>query len=100
MDVSGELHILPSLIQVKNLITPELVWSFWRIEKFLSLLQFEPWTIQTVEQMLYTPQHSSSQNNTLKQVMTSNLTTLKGTLRLLCRKQGEPQSQSGLVQKI
>ena len=47
MDVSGQLHTLPSLIQVKKPGTPEPVWSFWRREKFLSLLQF--WTLDHPE---------------------------------------------------
>jgi hypothetical protein len=38
------------------------------MRKTLSLLQFEPWTIQMVEQTLYTPRYPSSQNITLEQV--------------------------------
>jgi hypothetical protein len=53
-----------------------LVWSVWRREKFLSLLQFEPWTIQTVEQTLYTSRYPGSQNITLEQVITDGQTLL------------------------
>jgi len=70
----------------------------------LSLLQFKTWTIQTVEQTLYSPPHSGSQNITLKQVMTlagpCHFTTLKEALYPLCRRQVEPQSQSGLAHRI
>jgi hypothetical protein len=48
----------------------------WRREKLMSLLQFEPWTIQTVEQTLYTPRYSGSQNIILKQVMADGWTLL------------------------
>jgi hypothetical protein len=88
MDVSGQLHTLPSLIQVKKPGTPEPVQTR---EKFLSIMEFKPWTIQMVKQMLYTPRHHGSQNITLKQVMMAGLChfrTLKETLSPLCRRQG------------
>jgi len=87
MDVSGQPHTLPSLIQVKKPGTSELVQTR---EKFLSIIEFKPWTIQMVKQMLYTPRHHGSQNITLKQVMMAGLChfrTLKETLSPLCRRQ-------------
>ena len=74
MDVSSLLYTLPRLIQVKKSSTPELIWSLWRREKLLSALSFEPWTIQTVEMVLYTPRYSGFRNIALEQVMTDSWT--------------------------
>jgi hypothetical protein len=80
MDVGGQLHTLPSLIQVKKPGTPQLVQTR---EKFVFIIEFEPWTIQMMKQTLYTPKHHGSQNITLEQVMMAGLChfrTLKETL--------------------
>jgi hypothetical protein len=67
-------------------------------KKIFSLLQFEPWTIQMVEETLYTPWHPGSQNITVEQVMMASLycfTILKAILYALCRRQGGSMRQSG-----
>jgi len=68
--------------------------------KILYLLQFETWD------------HPDGETDTVQHTTTLQLpkyhpktglcrvTTLKETLHPLCRKQGQPQSQSELVQKI
>jgi hypothetical protein len=98
MDVSGLLHTLPSLIQVKNPGTPGLVSLFLRREKVLSLRQFKPWTIQMVEKHAV---HTTTLRLPKYHPKTSlcHVRTLIET-HPLCRRQDQLQSQSELVQKI